>query len=102
LLLHPPLPLPFPTRRSSDPMFRRVADQLPAYSVWKGLNGPKPVLIIDEANLLAGFGDTRDGAIILRSVSCLQLLAVACLILTSRSEERTSELQSRENLVCRL
>src|SRR5207302_11467349 len=49
---------------------------------------------------LLGAGQITAGAV--SSVTVKVVVQVALLVAASRSEEHTSELQSRENLVCRL
>src|SRR5690606_41339022 len=79
---HPALPS-FPTRRSSD-LGRALAGQS------RAALGDAPE---DEA-----LGELRDGAVVLEVQRC----GVERVRVVARSEEHTSELQSRENLVCRL
>src|SRR5690606_41999568 len=76
---HPPSS---PTRRSSDLSKGASLDPLHHEQV-----------VPAEAPVHPGRGDAA-----LRRIVCAELLDVECL----RSEEHTSELQSRENLVCRL
>src|SRR5690606_41983554 len=71
----------FPTRRSSD--------LTPRPPRWRA---PTPTSIVATCSRRSGGGTIRAGRCPFRS----------CPMPTPRSEEHTSELQSRENLVCRL
>src|SRR5690606_41380064 len=76
----------FPTRRSSDLRFRTSREQ----SVWVLNQLQEHGWIekqVDQATLQSTFAFTRYGRLFTEPF---------------RSEEHTSELQSRENLVCRL
>src|SRR5690606_40754364 len=88
---HRPLPS-FPTRRSSDLTPARVLHGVPGRGPW-GTNDrdPQPGGAGGHGAAHAGFGARRRVATTLVWPSR-----------RSRSEEHTSELQSRENLVCRL
>src|SRR5690606_41966729 len=98
-LLHPPAPfslqhyrahpdLPsFPTRRSSDLTLVMSAVFVPAAF----LPGPTGIFYRQ-------FSLTVATSIVLSGIVALTLTPALC----PRSEEHTSELQSRENLVCRL
>src|SRR3712207_8995966 len=50
----------------------------------------------------SGLRETRNGADVLFQVDCHSAPAFGCARSYSRSEEHTSELQSRQYLVCRL
>src|SRR5690606_41801926 len=81
----PPVPHSFPTRRSSDlgrpvVLVHGYSDSHEGFRVWR--------------NLLAGDFDVR--------IASYESLSNEISIKDIRSEEHTSELQSRENLVCRL
>src|SRR5690606_41531090 len=80
----------FPTRRSSDLLM------LPPKMLYtrrtRSINCPDRS---SAAIVFSNVGDAEDDAIFSVSSSC-------SFIPASRSEEHTSELQSRENLVCRL
>src|SRR5690606_41652540 len=93
-------PLPSPTRRSSDLLANPYTDfpQL-AYS-----NARDGVAMLHEAGvrILAGTDAPNPGTAFGASMHReLELLAQSGLTASERSEEHTSELQSRENLVCR-
>src|SRR5690606_41535083 len=89
-------PPPCPTRRSSDLCTRRTV----------AVNDPRASASrLDRRNRRLGAGPERlrqrrpaRSAHVLRGLSS----SVAQLLRPFRSEEHTSELQSRENLVCRL
>src|SRR5690606_41038155 len=91
---HPPTPHPFPTRRSSDlttPTYLLFTSPCPQNNPEKGTKKAGwliPADIVDHP--LSNFFPQ-----LLESFARLPLG-------DSRSEEHTSELQSRENLVCRL
>src|SRR5690606_40731107 len=80
---HPPLLHSFPTRRSSD-------------------LHPAAVLLSDRIH----FAETRHGIaridLVQTAAALDQRAATTDIAQDPRSEEHTSELQSRENLVCRL
>src|SRR5690606_41492781 len=88
-ILDPP---PFPTRRSSDLGLPAAGQQLqdadrPVHRLHRAL-----CAVPDPAVLLAG----------LHGATIAAVTTPAAAPVTDRSEEHTSELQSRENLVCRL
>src|SRR5690606_41805882 len=95
---HPAI-LSFPTRRSSD---------LNPYLVITGLLVILAVMIqlskLPEVNESDDTAGVRNPAAEKKSVFQFPQLVfgVVALFFSSRSEEHTSELQSRENLVCRL
>src|SRR5690606_41431957 len=84
----------FPTRRSSD-----LCHPSPSRPVWKRM---MRILLIEDEVKTADYmrqGLTESGYVVDVSNNGVN----GChLALTYRSEEHTSELQSRENLVCRL
>src|SRR5690606_41390800 len=82
-------PLPFPTRRSSDLTTTRSGGYATAGSGWRASVG---------APWRAHGGPLHWGCHAHRT--CGWEVCLRCS--TPRSEEHTSELQSRENLVCRL
>src|SRR5690606_41701938 len=91
----------FPTRRSSDLHASYIAPVRPV--LWAVSAVAVLVLIIGAANvavlmLVRGAGREREFAVRLALGASEGRLAR----LLARSEEHTSELQSRENLVCRL
>src|SRR5690606_41789112 len=93
--LHRDVP-PFPTRRSSDLTVRRAAKS-------SGISRACALILISAASTIspctpsagATWRSARSAASTLRSRKAVALAA-------TRSEEHTSELQSRENIVCRL
>src|SRR5690606_41556549 len=88
---------PFPTRRSSDlsDLARTGQEFLEASWTAASIGGAAP---LDTSNLNGVDGRKLDlGASAYRSLRQVREAAQA-----ARSEEHTSELQSRENLVCRL
>src|SRR5207249_12065616 len=95
-------PLTFPTRRSSDleGQYRPVGDRRRLVQEAKGEQerdrdhrGAQSWALANDRQRLAG--GRRDGT---RVRKALRLVATTC---TMRSEEHTSELQSRFDLVCR-
>src|SRR5690606_41321139 len=91
----------FPTRRSSDLPAEQINQvHRPISSLWRGhYSEPRH----RHTGAVAAISCLRD-RVILRmprnvSMSSSSSLTNSCM---SRSEEHTSELQSRENLVCRL
>src|SRR5690606_41247450 len=78
--------LSYPTRRSSD-LFRRI---------------PRPQRGIPVEMLTANLGQKALHDVQQMDDSFLQTVQLLLDIVKGRSEEHTSELQSRENLVCRL
>src|SRR5690606_40938105 len=79
----------FPTRRSSD-LHQGVLDLLDADSA-------------DDAGDQAGVGvESRGGEEVCEGRLVRQVARELGAVVAGRSEEHTSELQSRENLVCRL
>src|SRR5690606_40183159 len=87
----------FPTRRSSD-LNSRVRKALSLVSVWK----------VDSVPMLFCSWQGMTGvssmplALLQSSMPFFPIRAIRLSTGISRSEEHTSELQSRENLVCRL
>src|SRR5690606_40025458 len=96
------LPLPFPTRRSSD-----LGDTIPYpadYTVltWREPHGVTGHIVPWNYPLQI-FGRSVAAALAAGNACVVKPAEDACLsLLRVRSEEHTSELQSRENLVCRL
>src|SRR5690606_41541432 len=91
----------FPTRRSSDLYFKRVTLGKPIImgrKTWESLKGPLPgrtnIVITRQPDYVA------DGVKVVASLD--DAIRMAENVALIRSEEHTSELQSRENLVCRL
>src|SRR5690606_41897181 len=85
----------FPTRRSSD-LLRAGLLRLLGEGLEQALQRIETCCAAGaEASLFDGFDDRA-----VRGVR--QMRAAAGALLGERSEEHTSELQSRENLVCRL
>src|SRR5690606_41584953 len=79
-----------PLRRSTPVPYTTLFRSMPALSASGGLFGwmlGEPLALVHPAVAYIVLG---------------LLAALSVLILTKRSEEHTSELQSRENLVCRL
>src|SRR5690606_41830933 len=91
----------FPTRRSSDLIAGRdKSDAL-------GAAEKSPVQLLEEFDVRLEFGAENIDNVIFAGMGGSALAANLFLGWTSpnlpfRSEEHTSELQSRENLVCRL
>src|SRR5690606_41269205 len=83
----------FPTRRSSDLLARKHrVREIPG-----GNAGYDAHRLLDDDDALVA-GGRRNGI----AVNALRLFGEPLYITCARSEEHTSELQSRENLVCRL
>src|SRR5690606_41590818 len=94
----PPALLSFPTRRSSD-----LAPLVAGLGALVALRGRVPSAV--SRHLTRVPASVRDGlGAGLRAAALLLALGLAVVVLAVvlRSEEHTSELQSRENLVCRL
>src|SRR5690606_41386056 len=92
---------PFPTRRSSDLKVREAAyGWIDALAAEQFLHGP--LIGVHPGDL--GVMINVPGAAIQRTSDIARVLdgIGLDLWLVGRSEEHTSELQSRENLVCRL
>src|SRR5207247_10709933 len=90
---------PFPTRRSSDLFVRTSAMQKVSapFDIVVTTNSGYPL----DLNLYQGVKGMSAGARILKPGGLL-ILACECREGVPRSEEHTSELQSRVDLVCRL
>src|SRR5690606_41425098 len=99
---HPPAPPPFPTRRSSD---LGVAIATPPSSIGPTLSPWRLCVEAHSPSSANGYSAWRDSG---SSSSALAATSAATHEAAEppspepRSEEHTSELQSRENLVCRL
>src|SRR5690606_41554303 len=95
---HPALPS-FPTRRSSDlrrmPLAKFVAYTTLGSLAWNSLFVVAGYLLGEQWDAAVEVADYVQYAVIAAILACV----VAAFF---RSEEHTSELQSRENLVCRL
>src|SRR5690606_41931931 len=92
----PPTPTPFPTRRSSDlPLVSPPCSARRPVARRRGGGG-------DEQAPCSLPEQIRRSAITVRLTLRVTTHIFAVLGGGSRSEEHTSELQSRENLVCRL
>src|SRR5690606_41887990 len=92
----------FPTRRSSDLLLlcRLITVCISRQHNWLGLVVLLLKLLSKYFNNIVFYYNIR-----LKSQTCIKspiLVTVACIAIHTRSEEHTSELQSRENLVCRL
>src|SRR5206468_7506607 len=93
---HPP---PFPTRRSSD---LPTSSSGPSGTAAGGSPGAAPKAPAATAQILSRSlaGARRSGITVAFSVN--QAVAGRFAVMIDRSEEHTSELQSRSDLVCRL
>src|SRR5207302_10313367 len=90
----------FPTRRSSD---LGIALASGFCSLWFGLLGTTPWAVLLTAGCVYGVLVSADSAIYSTAVTELAPRdRIGSAQAVQRSEEHTSELQSRENLVCRL
>src|SRR5690606_40043706 len=89
-------PHPFPTRRSSD-----LTPGIVGGAVFSFITSFDEVVV---AVFLAGYSNKTLPVKIWESIRLefTPVIAVAATMMIVRSEEHTSELQSRENLVCRL
>src|SRR5690606_41472009 len=91
----------FPTRRSSDLSASNLANHINAVyelrRAYARLSADKPVRLAKTTSNLFRFR-SRDDAARLDVSAFTSVISID----TERSEEHTSELQSRENLVCRL
>src|SRR5690606_41728016 len=93
---------PCPTRRSSDLARDASADVLAAFFDDRGLEALGEVVLADGPRQVARKAWlVADGEVLRAALGCREL-GVALAGVAGRSEEHTSELQSRENLVCRL
>src|SRR5206468_12054287 len=93
---------PFPTRRSSDLEPKTLIARL---FLWGLAAGPwASGMNILIAHLFAPPIESaqRDGAFFVAAILLFALVALSALNEEVRSEEHTSELQSRSDLVCRL
>src|SRR3712207_8324356 len=82
---------PYTTLFRSDGRGPRVLDRRPPFADGRG------VCAWEEQALLTYRGDTRQDP-----VACLAEVLPEAAVALARSEEHTSELQSRQYLVCRL
>src|SRR5690606_41640580 len=93
--------LSFPTRRPSDLRGLAAGSQRPVVAARRVAAGSqRPASAAAWSRRLAG-SECRVGAAGSRGVAAGSQCPVAAAV-RRRSEEHTSELQSRENLVCRL
>src|SRR5206468_10009581 len=99
----PPPPLPsFPTRRSSDLRLGRRARRHPSKprnlvpTSARGARQACPARMAAGAHLR----NTQGGSVIRIKRAHVLVAAVAVALCVPRSEEHTSELQSRSDLVC--
>src|SRR5690606_40406798 len=95
----PPALHSFPTRRSSDLGLYTVLIAAPLIALLGGsrfnVSGPTAAFVVILLPITQQYGL---GGLLL----CTMLAGMILICLGLRSEEHTSELQSRENLVCRL
>src|SRR5690606_40171868 len=98
-----PLDLPsFPTRRSSDLPAGITAGVLFVISFVFALNGMiKIIYHFDGVGKPVSIEDLKSEILKINSYDCPVMVKEKGNKLIVRSEEHTSELQSRENLVCR-
>src|SRR5690606_41689906 len=99
---HPRAPPPFPTRRSSDLVERRLNDDR-TYQHAGGsltLHGRSLMLVRNVGHHMQSDAVTFEGAPIYETLLDACITLAIALHDVRRSEEHTSELQSRENLVC--
>src|SRR5690606_40482100 len=96
----PRLPVPFPTRRSSDLSGCWPSASARASGRWSRRGTSKQVP--ESARTLAAKGRSAGPGIVALLVGPIAIEATKGAGVLGRSEEHTSELQSRENLVCRL
>src|SRR5690606_41564269 len=93
--------LPFPTRRASDLALAGLPDTTPAVTVNRFCSSGLQSIAYAAERIMVGHAD----AIIAGGVESMSMVPMMGNVIrpnTKRSEEHTSELQSRENLVCRL
>src|SRR5690606_39705128 len=92
----------FPTRRSSDLEFVGVANYWTALTdelFWRDTANTVFIMVVTVAvELVIGFAFAM---VMHRVIFARGVIRTSILIPYGRSEEHTSELQSRENLVCR-
>src|SRR5690606_40799664 len=93
---------PFPTRRSSDLVSASSGKPMNAITVSGNVTSSSDGLGLPGANVLVKGTFTGTVTDIDGYYSLNVPNATDTLVFSSRSEEHTSELQSRENLVCRL
>src|SRR5690606_41101867 len=89
----PPVLPPFPTRCSSDLQAVQLLDHV------LGLDGPIGILGVLERMIALPAPEQIEPRLTIGNLSIAPRLDE---LFDNRSEEHTSELQSRENLVCRL
>src|SRR5699024_12630373 len=92
---HAPRLHSFPTRRSSDLAITAIVLGLTVFGSW---TVPGMAFIFGMITTALIYALARPG----RQAGTVQLLLVGIAITAIRSEEHTSELQSRFDLVCRL
>src|SRR5690606_41821925 len=85
----------FPTRRSSDLNGYPIAPR-------SALDHGEHIRLAQDQVLLVPDRDLRAAVLPVQDPVALLELGLDALAILGRSEEHTSELQSRENLVCRL
>src|SRR5690606_41871842 len=89
----------FPTRRSSDLRSRRAAPHPASRDKAADIQQGRP---LSRRLRRGGKGDAQGVGALDQFLHIAEHVIDLELVLAERSEEHTSELQSRENLVCRL
>src|SRR5206468_9760857 len=92
----------FPTRRSSDLTSPRVAPGLLSWPAWEALRSAADVQVPVGHPLLPALDEAGIGYRVAEGIPEVESLAAGGTVVWLRSEEHTSELQSRSDLVCRL
>src|SRR5690606_41604429 len=92
----------FPTRRSSDLNLVDTGGMLGDEGVLTDLMDEQIMQAVEEADLLLFVVSAKEGLMPddLRILERIRPFAKTTWLIVNRSEEHTSELQSRENLVC--